>query len=150
MTDREVTAVATAFRGLAAVSERMMVLARRLRQQPGVTQAAYSCQIRAEDPVSDYMVRVGQGEGYCFEWFVDAEFSDGVGLNLTIDITANGSAWSIGGSAAANTADGQVDLLRLPPSRAESASEIAQALLDMADELDRRREDILRLRATRA
>lgn len=150
MTEPELDAVAAALRGLAAVSERMVTLTGWMRQLPDVTSATLTCDIRGGEPIARGGFQFGRGDGYWFAWYAEAEFGDGVGLSFAIELTSPGVVWTIDGWVAAETTHGQVGLLELPTARAESPSKMSQALLDTADELDRRRENALRLRATHA
>lgn len=131
---------------LVAVTERLASLVVWLRSAPGVVAVRRSCWMNSEERTAEGMIRMGQGDGYRIEWFVEADFCDGNGLSFGIDVASYGHEWVIDASARSHTRDGEEVLIELPTRYAVDTFDLERELLGQVDMIVRRRDEALALR----
>ena len=136
--------VTSVLRTLAEVSEHLAELAAWLRRTPGVVAVRRSCWMNSEEQSEDGAVRVGQGDGYRIEWFVEAELDGGEGLSFGLDLARHGAEWVIEASARSHTVSGEDLLLELPTRYAIDAEGLKSELISQAEMMLRRRAEALR------
>ena len=135
--------VTSVLRTLTVVAERLTELAAWLRGTPGVVAVRRSCWMNSEEQVEDGAVRVGHGDGYRIEWFVEADLDSGEGLSFGLDVAWHGAEWVIEASARSQTVRGEELLLELPTRYAIDAEDLKSELISQVEMMLRRRAEAL-------
>jgi hypothetical protein len=135
--------VTSVLRTLADVAERLAELAAWLRGTPEVVAVRRSCWMNSEELAEDGVVRVGQGDGYRIEWFVEADLESGAGLSFGLDLAWHGAEWVIEASARSHTASGEDVVLELPARYAIDAEDLRNELTSQVEMMLRRRAEAL-------
>jgi hypothetical protein len=128
-------------RALAEVSEAFLEIAATLRSLPGVRTVSHPCSMRTEEWVSDGQYRVGQGDGFRFEWYAEGEFDGGRAISFGLELSHHDGEYIIDAAVRANEAQEERMLLELPRRYAIDPVDLVGELRSQAGLLLGRRDE---------
>jgi hypothetical protein len=139
-----VTPDVAVLRSLAAVSEAFIALAGRLRARPEFRSVQRSGWLRAEEQLGPDRFRVGDGDGFRFEFYAEADAADDRTLVFALEAAWHAGEWTVDAAIRATSVDGDEVLVELPRRHARTGEAVAAELSGQLRMLRDREEEGLR------